>query len=72
MFNFLLAAGGCAGSSGGAGCYDWPVIKQIVIAFSWAIEQIYNFLDTIGIANIGLVIILFTLVVKFILLPLTI
>ena len=73
MFNFLLAASSCAGSSaGGAGCYDWPIIKQIVIVFGWAIEYIYRFLDLIGIANIGLVIILFTLVVKFILLPLTI
>ena len=73
MFNFLLAASSCAGSSaGGAGCYDWPIIKQIVIVFGWAIEYIYRFLDMIGIANIGLVIILFTLVVKFILLPLTI
>ncbi len=73
MFNFLLAASSCAGgSAGGAGCYDWPVIKQIVIAFGWAIDIIYKFLDTIGIANIGLVIILFTLIVKFILLPLTI
>lgn len=72
MLNFLMAAG-CAGSSAtGAGCYDWPVIKQIVIAFEWAVEIIYNFLDTIGIANIGLTIILFTLIVKFILLPLTI
>ncbi len=74
MFNFLMAASSCAGGSAaaGGGCYDWPVIKQIVIVFGWAIEYIYKFLDLIGIANIGLVIILFTLVVKFILLPLTI
>ena len=73
MFHFLMAASGCAGSSAaGGGCYDWPVIKQIVIVFGWAIEYIYKFLDLIGIANIGLVIIIFTLVVKFILLPLTI
>lgn len=74
MFNFLLAASSCAGnaSSSGAGCYDWPIIKQIVTLFGWAIEYIYKFFDLIGIANIGLVIIVFTLIVKFILLPLTI
>lgn len=67
---------GCAGASSAAsatgGCYDWPVIKQIIIVFGWALEYIYKFFDMIGIANIGLVIIIFTLIVKFILLPLTI
>ncbi len=73
MFNFLLAASSCGGASAaGGGCYDWPVIKQIVFVFGVAIEFIYNIFDKIGIANIGLVIIVFTLIVKFILLPLTI
>ena len=72
MLNFLLAASSCGGSATGGGCYDWPVIKQIVYVFGLAIEYIYKFFDMIGIANIGLVIIVFTLIVKFILLPLTI
>lgn len=72
MFNLLMAASCGGGAAAGGGCYDWPVIKQIVIVFGWAIEYLYKFLDMIGIANIGVVIILFTLIVKFILLPLTI
>ena len=71
MFNFLLACGQNAAASTG-GCYDWPVIKQIVIFFGWIIEYIYKFFDMIGIANIGLVIIAFTLLIKLCLLPLTI
>lgn len=68
-------AAGCAGQNAAAatgGCYDWPVIKQIIILFGWVLEYIYKFFDMIGIANIGLVIIVFTLIVKFVLLPLTI
>ena len=72
MLNFLMAAGCAGASAGGGGCYEWPVIKQIVYVFGLAIEYIYNFLDMIGIANIGLTIIIFTLIVKCILLPLTI
>lgn len=74
MLNYLLTA--CGGSSSAAaagnGCYDWPVIKQIVWLFSEALGYLYKFLDLIGIANIGLVIILFTLIVKCVVLPLTI
>jgi YidC/Oxa1 family membrane protein insertase len=76
VFNFLLfsACGGSSANAGamGDGCYSWPVIKQIVWLFSWALNYLYRFLDLIGIANIGLVIILFTLIIKFLLLPLTI
>lgn len=73
MYNFLLACGGAAQTAAaGDGCYDWPVIKQIVWLFSEALGLLYKFLDLIGIANIGLVIIIFTLVIKFIVLPLTI
>ena len=71
MFNFLMACGQAA-SSTSAGCYEWPVIKQIIIFFGWIIEYIYKFFDMIGIANIGLVIIAFTLLIKLVLLPLTI
>lgn len=73
MLNFLLA---CASSStttsSSSGCYDWPVIKQIIMLFGWVIEYLYKFLNLIGIANIGLCIIIFTLLVKCCLLPLTV
>ena len=65
-------AGGQNAAASTGGCYDWPVIKQIVIFFGWIIEYIYKFFDMIGIANIGLVIIAFTLLIKLCLLPLTI
>lgn len=73
MFNFLLACGQQAANTANAnGCYEWPVIKQIITFFGWIIEYIYKFLDLIGIPNLGLVIILFTLLIKLCLLPLTI
>lgn len=70
MLNFLLACASSSSSSGG--CYDWPVIKQIITFFGWIIEALYNFFGLFGIANIGLCIIVFTLLVKCCLLPLTI
>ena len=72
MINFLISACGGASAAAGNGCYDWPVIKQIVWLFSEALGYLYKFLDLIGIANIGLVIIIFTIIVKCIVLPLTI
>ncbi len=74
MLNFLIACGGAANNAAAAGngCYDWPVIKQIVWLFSEALGYLYQFLDLIGIANIGLAIILFTIIIKCIVLPLTI
>ncbi len=72
MFNFLISACGGASAAAGNGCYDWPVIKQIVWLFSEVLGYLYKFLDMIGIANIGLVIIIFTIIVKLIVLPLTI
>lgn len=72
MLNFLLSCTGSSAASATGGCYDWPVIKQIIIVFGWVIEYLYRFLDLIGIANIGLCIIIFTLLVKCCLLPLTV
>lgn len=72
MLNFLISACGGTSAAAGNGCYDWPVIKQIVWLFSQVLGYLYKFLDTIGIANIGLVIIIFTIIVKFLVLPLTI
>ena len=62
--NFLVAAS--------AGCYDWPVIKQIVMLIGYVVRYIYEFFELIGIPNLGLCIIALTLIVKFALLPLTI
>ena len=71
MFNFLVACASTSSASGG-GCYDWPVIKQIIMLFGYLVEYIYKFLEWIGIPNLGLCIILLTIVVKCVLLPLTI
>ena len=71
MINFLVACASTSAATGG-GCYDWPVIKQIIIVFGYAVEYIYKFLELIGLPNLGLCIILLTIVVKCILLPLTI
>ena len=71
MINYLVAcASGSAATSGG--CYDWPVIKQIIMLFGYIVEYIYKFLEWIGIPNLGLTIILLTIIVKCILLPLTV
>lgn len=72
--NILLACGAAAQNAAvaGNGCYDWPVIKQIIWVFGFVMEYIFKFFDLIGIGNVGLVIIVFTLIIKFVLLPLTI
>ena len=67
-----MVACASAGASTSGGCYDWPVIKQIIILFGYAVEYIYKFLELIGLPNLGLCIILLTIVVKLILLPLTV
>ncbi len=77
MLDFFIACGRAASAATGDGCYNWPVIKQIIWAFGYAIKYLYKFLDILdgkanGNVNIGLVIILFTIIVKFILLPMTI
>ncbi len=72
--NILLACGAATQTAAvaGNGCYDWPVIKQIIWVFGFVMEYIFKFFDLIGIGNVGLVIIVFTLIIKFVLLPLTI
>ncbi len=64
MLNFLLSS-----SSSCTNCYEWPVIKQIIWLFSEFMGILYNGLDAIGIANVGLVIILFTIVIRGIMMP---
>ena len=59
----LLASGGI---------YDWPVIKQISWILGQVMNGIYNVMSAIGIENIGVSIIIFTIIVYMILLPLTI
>ena len=71
MFNFLVACASASTTTSG-GCYDWPVIKQIIMLFGYVVEYIYKFLELIGIPNLGLCIILLTIIVKCVLLPLTI
>ena len=63
MINFLMAACGAAANTAenvNAGCYNWPVIKQIITFFGWILGYIFKFFDMIGIGNIGLVIIVFS------------
>lgn len=60
----LLAVGG--------GFYDWPVIKQISWLLGQVMNGIYNVMSALGINNIGVSIIIFTIIVYTLLLPLTI
>lgn len=55
-----------------AGIYDWPIIKQISWLLGQVMNGIYNMMSAIGIQNIGICIIIFTVIVYTILLPLTI
>ena len=48
------------------------ILGPFAVVLGWIINYIYKFLELIGIPNIGLVIILFTLIVNLILLPMTI
>ncbi|MBE5940453.1 MAG: YidC/Oxa1 family membrane protein insertase [Lachnospiraceae bacterium] len=52
-------------------CYDMPIIKQIADLLGYVMNFIYIMLDKVGIANIGLCIILFTFIVKLLMFPLT-
>ena len=56
-----------------AGIYDWPVIKQISWLLGKVMNVIYNMMDGVfGIQNIGICIIIFTIVTYFLMIPLTI
>ncbi|MCF0229926.1 MAG: YidC/Oxa1 family membrane protein insertase [Parasporobacterium sp.] len=72
MIDFLVACASQGNAAAGGGCYDWPVIKQIIDLLGYVVKYIYKFLEIIGIPNLGLCIILLTIVVKCILIPLTI
>ena len=56
-----------------SGYADWPIIKQLAWLMGKVMNGIYNFLDGVfGIQNIGICIILFTIVVYTLMIPLTI
>ena len=52
--------------------YNGAILGPIAKVLGYIMNAIYNFLDLIGIPNVGLSIILFTVVVNIILIPLTI
>ena len=55
-----------------AGVGDWPIIKQIAYFFGFIMNGIYNFMDKVfGIQNIGICIILFTIIIYTLMIPLT-
>ena len=41
---------------------DWPIVGQIAWVFGKLMDAIYNFLNLFGIQNIGICIILFTII----------
>ena len=49
-----------------------PIIGFVAQILGWIMDGIFRFLDMIGIPNVGLAIILFTIVVNLLMLPLTI
>ncbi len=51
---------------------DWPIIGQIAWVFGKIMDAIYNFLNLFGIQNIGICIILFTIIIYTLMIPLTI
>ncbi len=59
-------------SSCSCNCTDFFIVKWISGILGYVMNALYEFLDVVGIANIGLCIIIFTIIVKLILLPMTI
>lgn len=51
---------------------DWPIVGQIAGVFGKLMDAIYNFLNLFGIQNIGICIILFTIIIYTLMIPLTI
>ena len=51
---------------------DWPIVGQIAWGFGKLMDAIYNFLNLFGIQNIGICIILFTIIIYTLMIPLTI
>ena len=55
-----------------SGYGDWPIIKQIAWLLGQVMNGIFNVLSMIGIENIGVCIIIFTIIVYTLMIPLTI
>ena len=53
-------------------CADFPIIKQIADLLGVVMNILYTIFDKVGIANIGLIIIVFTLIIKLLMIPMTI
>ena len=49
---------------------DWPIVGQIAWVFGKLMDAIYNFLNLFGIQNIGICIILFTIIIYTLMIPL--
>ncbi len=50
---------------------NWPIIKQVAYLFGFVMRGIFLVLDAVGIHNIAACIILFTIITRMILLPMT-
>lgn len=59
-------------SSCSCNCTDFFLVQWIAKILGFVMNALYEFLDVVGIANIGLCIIIFTIIVKLLLLPMTI
>ena len=55
-----------------SGYGDWPIIKQIAWLLGQVMNGIFNVLSKIGIENIGICIIIFTIIIYTLMIPLTI
>ena len=55
-----------------SGYGDWPIIKQIAWLLGKLMNGIYNVMNAIGIQNIGICIIIFTVIIYTLMIPLTI
>ena len=55
-----------------SGYGEWPIIKQIAWLLGQIMNGIYNVLSAIGIENIGICIIIFTIIIYTLMIPLTI
>jgi len=54
------------------GMGNWPIVKQVAWVFGFIMQGIFIVLSGIGIENIGVYIIVFTIITKMLLLPITI
>ncbi len=53
-------------------CANFPIIKQVADLLGVVMNLLYKVFDKVGIANIGLCIIVFTLIIKLLMIPMTI